>query len=462
MRKTAVIIMLLLLSASVHAEELAGIDILRSIQEAFTSVAAEVSPAVVYIEVKSETDKRMSFFFGPWGFEPPPEQEGAGSGFIIDPEGYIVTNAHVVAKAKEIKVTLADERSFGAELIGMDPDSDLALIRIQDARDLPVARLGDSDRVRVGEWALAIGSPFGLQQTVTAGIISATGRTNMGLANYEDFIQTDASINPGNSGGPLVNLDGEVIGVNSAIRSGSDWMSKPYNVGIGFAIPINMARRVIADLREKGGVVRGWLGVSIQNVTDEMARAMNLKENKGALVAEVLPGSPAEKSGFEVGDVVLEMNGTRVKDANELKNRVALLVPGERVEFLVNREGRQSRIDVTIGERPSDLTAYYEKERRAESRAVASLGLEVQNVDPQLAKEMGLDKEEGVIITRVLRGSPAEKAGLRSRDVIVQFDRREVKSADELEKMAERVVEGEPVLVLVWRDGRTTFLVIEK
>jgi serine protease Do len=465
MRRTALITAIVLLAAAAClAEEPSGVDILRSIQDAFTSVAAEVSPAVVYIEVKSETDKSLSYFFGPWGFEPPPEQEAAGSGFIIDAEGYILTNAHVVARAKEIQVTLADERSFEAEVVGLDADSDLALLRLKDADDLPVARLGDSDTVRVGEWALAIGSPFGLQQTVTAGIISATGRTNMGLANYEDFIQTDASINPGNSGGPLVNLDGEVIGINSAIRSGGGFTGEAYNIGIGFAIPINMARRVVADLREKGSVVRGWLGVSIQNVTDEVARAMDLRENKGALVAEVLPDSPAEDAGIEVGDVVLEMNGVKVKDANELKNRVALLTPDERVEFLINRDGTEKRIDVTIGERPPDLNTYYEESRSAgdESRAVASLGIEVQNLDPELAGEMGLDEDKGVVITRVFRDSPADKAGLRSGDVILQFDRQEVKDAAGFEAMAGKIVEGEPVLVLVWRDGRTTFLVIEK
>jgi len=465
MRRTALITAIVLLAAAAClAQESSGVDILRSIQDAFTSVAAEVSPAVVYIEVKSETDKSLSYFFGPWGFEPPPEQEAAGSGFIIDAEGYVLTNAHVVARAKEIQVTLADERHFDAEVVGLDADSDLALLRLKDADDLPVARLGDSDTVRVGEWALAIGSPFGLQQTVTAGIISATGRTNMGLANYEDFIQTDASINPGNSGGPLVNLDGEVIGINSAIRSGGGFTGEAYNIGIGFAIPINMARRVVADLREKGSVVRGWLGVSIQNVTDEMARAMDLRENKGALVAEVLPDSPAEDAGIEVGDVVLEMNGVKVKDANELKNRVALLTPDERVEFLINRDGTEKRIYVTIGERPPDLNTYYEESRGAEgeSRAVASLGIEVQNLDPELAGEMGLDEDKGVVITRVFRDSPADKAGLRSGDVILQFDRQEVKDAAGFEEMAGKIVEGEPVLVLVWRDGRTTFLVIEK
>ncbi|HUT98055.1 MAG TPA: DegQ family serine endoprotease [bacterium] len=465
MRRTAIFTALVLLAATASlAEETSGVDILRSIQEAFTSVAAEVSPAVVYIEVKSETDKSLSFFFGPWGFEAPPEQEAAGSGFIIDAEGYVLTNAHVVARAKEIQVTLADDRAFDAEVVGIDPDSDLALLRLKDADNLPVVRLGDSDKVRVGEWALAIGSPFGLQQTVTAGIISATGRTNMGLANYEDFIQTDASINPGNSGGPLVNLDGEVIGINSAIRAGGGWTGESYNIGIGFAIPVNMARRVVADLREKGSVVRGWLGVSIQNLTEEVARAMDLRETKGALVAEVLPDSPAEDAGFEVGDVVLEMNGVKVKDANELKNRVALLTPDERVEFLVNRDGAERRIDVTIGERPPDLTAYYEESRgtEGESRAVASLGIEVQNLDPELAREIELDEDKGVVITRVFRDSPADKAGLRSGDVILQFDRREVVDAAGFEEMAGKIVEGEPVLVLVWRDGRTTFLVIEK
>ncbi len=456
--------LVVLITSMAFAEELSGVDILRFIQEAFTSVASEVSPAVVYIEVTADVDETFSFFFGPWGYEMPPEQEAAGSGFIIDKEGYILTNAHVVAGAKEIEVTLADERDFEAELIGMDPDSDIALIRIIDADDLPVVRLGDSDEVRVGEWALAIGSPFGLQQTVTAGIISATGRTNMGLANYEDFIQTDASINPGNSGGPLVNLDGEVIGINSAIRSGGGWMGEAYNIGIGFAIPINMAKKIARDLRERGSVVRGWLGVSIQDVTEEMAEAMDLEETKGALVAEVLPNSPAEDAGFVVGDVVLEMGDRKIENANELKNKVALLNPDERVDFLIYRDGREKRIAVTIGERPIDLTAYYEEYKRetGESLAVVSLGIEVQNLDAGIAEEMGVEEDSGVIITRVFRDSPADNAGLRSGDIILQFDRQDVANMAEFEGMAGKIVEGEPVLVLIWRDSRTTFLVIEK
>jgi len=343
MRRTAIFTALVLLAATASlAEETSGVDILRSIQEAFTSVAAEVSPAVVYIEVKSETDKSLSFFFGPWGFEAPPEQEAAGSGFIIDAEGYVLTNAHVVARAKEIQVTLADDRAFDAEVVGIDPDSDLALLRLKDADNLPVVRLGDSDKVRVGEWALAIGSPFGLQQTVTAGIISATGRTNMGLANYEDFIQTDASINPGNSGGALVDLNGNVVGIPTAII--------PFAQGIGFAVSADVAKQIAERLISTGKAP--YLGVSHRAPTPEDVGRLRVPDGKGTLVAMVEPNGPAAAAGVKPGDVILQVGERRIGTAKDLGSAVRSHDVGTRVPITVWRDGRKVTLEATLGAVP--------------------------------------------------------------------------------------------------------------
>jgi serine protease Do len=441
-----------------------GLELLRLLQDAFAAVAERAAQSVVYIEVTSRIDETEEFYYEFWGWENPEEIRGAGSGFIIDAEGYIMTNAHVVADAEEIQVTLADERKYEAELVGADIDSDVALIRLTDfdGGSLPVAELGDSDAIRVGDWVLAIGSPFGLQHSVTQGIISATGRNNLGLANYEDFIQTDASINPGNSGGPLVNLDGRVIGINSAIRAGGGF-GESHSIGVGFAIPINMAVRIARDLREEGAVTRGWLGVSIQDVSAEMAEALDLVEVRGALVAELFPESPALEAGLMIGDVILALEEAPIRDANDLKNRVAVLEVGEKAEFLVNRDGRELSIEVEIGRRPEDLQTYYEslESGAVESYRVENLGLTVQDLTEELAEELELSDTSGALVTQIDRDGPAYVAGIRRGDVVLQYDRMEVVDAEDFRGMARRTAEGEPVLVLIWRDGRTVFLAVE-
>ncbi|MCD4734338.1 trypsin-like peptidase domain-containing protein [bacterium] len=462
MRKLLTVSTLLILAIVSIISAQSSIDLLRAMEDGFATVAEEVSPAVVYIEVSLDSDDYENYLFDLWGFGEMPEQQAAGSGVIIDSAGYVLTNAHVVHAATNIQVTLADERIYEAELVGSDPDSDVAIIRLldADAGELPAARLGNSDDLRVGQWVLAIGSPFGLQQSVTAGIVSAVGRNQMGLAQYEDFIQTDASINPGNSGGPLVNLSGEVIGINSAIRSGGGY-GEAYNIGIGFAIPINMAGEIAADLRANGSVRRGWLGVSIQNMTPEIAAALDLTEHGGALVSEVLPDSPAAAAGLQVGDVIIALDGESIHDSADLKNRVARLTVDERRYFVINRDGREREIRVLIGERPADLAAYYRELPEENSARVSSLGLAVQSLDDDLAAELGLSVPQGVVVTDVERGSAADEAGIYRGDVILQYDREDVSDAEHFSSLTRMVEEGEPILVLIWRDGRTVFLTIE-
>jgi len=461
MRKLLTVSTLLILAIVSLTFAQSSIDLLRAMEDGFAAVAEEVSPAVVYIEVSIDSNDYENYLFDLWGFGEMPEQQAAGSGVIIDPDGYVLTNAHVVHAATNILVTLADERIYEAELVGSDPDSDVAIIKLLDVSgELPAARLGNSDDLRVGQWVLAIGSPFGLHQTVTAGIVSAIGRNQMGLAQYEDFIQTDASINPGNSGGPLVNLSGEVIGINSAIRSGGGY-GEAYNIGIGFAIPINMAGEIADDLRTNGSVRRGWLGVSIQDMTPEIAAALDLTEHGGALVSEVLPDSPAAAAGLQVGDVITALDGEPIRNSADLKNRVARLTVDERRYFVINRNGREQEISVLIGERPADLESYYRELPADDSSRVSSLGLTVQSLDDELAAELGLTVPQGVVVTEVERGSAADEAGIYRGDVILQYDREDVSDAGHFASLTRMVEEGEPILVLIWREGRTVFLTIE-
>src|SRR5574337_177906 len=315
--------------------------VLRQMEEAFVAVAEHVMPAVVNV---TATPKREA------GGEGPPEAEGhfflraAGSGVVVDPRGYILTNNHVVEDAAEIQVQLSDQRKFSARLVGRDPKTDLAVLKIEARGPLPVAELGDSDRIRIGQWAIAIGNPFGLDRTVTLGIISATGRARLGVSQYENFIQTDASINPGNSGGPLLNLDGKVIGINTAIVSTGQ--------GIGFSIPINMAKEVMTQLIERGKVVRGWLGIAIQDLTDELAPGFGVPARNGVLVSDVMTDSPAATAGVRPGDIVVEFGGQAIREVPELQRRVAATPPGQAVPLTVIREGRRARLTVKIGEMP--------------------------------------------------------------------------------------------------------------
>src|SRR2546429_859250 len=332
--------------------------LLHALEEAFTTVADRVTPAVVKVSTvpskqsAEETPERFREFFGEEFHErffrrrPREEARASDAGVTVDPRGYILTNNHVIENAQDITVRLSDGRKFTAKLVGRDPKTDLAVLKVEAPSPLPAAELGDSDHLRVGQWAIAIGNPFGLDRTVTVGIISATARNRVGVATYENFIQTDASINPGNSGGPLLNIDGQVIGVNTAIVAAGQ--------GIGFSIPINMAKDVMRQLIAGGRVVRGWLGVVIQDVTDELAPSFGVSGREGGLIADVFPNGPAETAGLRAGDVVVELDGTRIREVPDLQRRIAGVAPGQKVRLVVVRDGARQPVTVAIGEMPSE------------------------------------------------------------------------------------------------------------
>jgi serine protease Do len=381
---------------------------------------------------------------------PPRERRtmSLGSGVIVSPDGYILTNNHVIRGAEQIKVTLADKREFEGRVIGTDPKTDLAVIKIQ-AQGLPSIRWGDSDALRVGEPVIAIGSPYGLTQTVTAGIVSATGRANVGIADYEDFIQTDAAINPGNSGGALVNARGELVGINTAIFSTTGGYQ-----GIGFAIPSNMAKVVMESLIREGRVVRGWLGIWIQPLTEELAQEFGLQERQGALVADVVEGSPAEKAGLRRGDFITHYNGKPVEGPTELRNMVASTRPGSTVKLKLIRQGKELLLKVRIAELPAD-----EQEAALETENVLR-GVHVQELTPSLRQHMGLPRRvQGVVVTMVEEQSPAFGL-LRRDDVIMEVNRERVRTLGQYRKALSKV--GKRVLLLIYRQGAVFYLTISE
>lgn len=433
--------------------------LLRALEDAFVSVADRATPSVVNVSVKvkrearpesgasPEMEERFREFFGPELFErffrrPAPRDEGqaAGSGVMVDPRGYILTNNHVVENATAIEVRLSDDRKFKAALVGRDGRTDLAVLKIENpAGPLPVADLGDSDRLRVGQWAIAIGNPFGLDRTVTVGIISATGRTHVGVATYEAFIQTDASINPGNSGGPLLNLDGRVVGINTAIVSSGQ--------GIGFAIPINMARDIMTQLINRGKVVRGWLGVAIQDLSPELAASLGVKEDAGALVAAVMKDGPAAAAGLRPGDVIVEFGGSAIKDVPDLQKRVAAVEPGRAAPVTVMREKKTVTLSVKIGEQPPD-DAMEPAEGDDEI-----LGLTVEPLTPETARQNRLAARSGLLVTEVAPGSAGEAAGIKTGDAILEVSRRPVSDAAAFRQAVAGLKPGESVPVYLQRGG---------
>ena len=375
-------------------------------------------------------------------------QKSLGSGFIIDEKGFILTNNHVVEKTDEIMVRLADEKEFRAEIIGRDPKTDLALIRIKTDHPLKPLPLGDSDKLTVGEWVVAIGNPFGLGSTVTAGIVSAKYR-HIGAGSYDNFIQTDASINPGNSGGPLLNASGEVIGINSAIYSKTGG-----SIGIGFAIPINMAKDLLPQLKT-GKVVRGWLGVMIQKITSDLKDKLRLEHDKGALVADVTVGGPADKAGIKRGDVIVSFGGKEIKEMNDLPYMVASTPVGKKAVVEVIRKGKKKTFKVKIAELKE------ERETEEVSEAKPNLGMTVEELTPELARNLGLSETTGLVVARVEKGSPAEEAGLRPRDIIVEVDQVEPTDLEEFHRKIEGYKIGDTILFLIRREHTTLYLTLK-
>ncbi len=464
-------------SASVLAAKDRPITTLRDLNNAFIEIAEAVNPTVVTVFTEKvykvrETLSPFSFFFddpfrdffgddffsGPRQRRQAPQereyrQQGLGSGVIVSDEGYILTNNHVIANADTIYVRTIDERTIAAKVIGADPKTDIAVIKV-DAKNLPVIKKGDSDKLRVGEWVLAIGSPLSanLAHTVTQGIVSAKGRSNVGLADYEDFIQTDAAINPGNSGGALVNLDGELVGINTAIASRSGGFQ-----GIGFAVPINMAESVMASLIKSGKVVRGWLGVSIQDVNETMAKAMNLKNTEGALVGEVVNDSPAQKAGFKDGDVIIEMDGKKIRNASQLRNAVAATAPGTAVKLKIWRDGEERTLEVTLGELPADDKAPQIKQSLQEL-----LGFSVTAMSRDLAEQYNLDANlKGVVVTAIDQASSAFRAGLREGDLIRSVNRKRVQDVADFNAALAGVKKSDTLLLQVARRTGSFYVAFE-
>jgi len=462
--------------ADLGKDATAGILSLKETGKAFAHVTKEVSPAVVYIKVEKRApanshavqgqdwpqpfnDHWLKDFFGDrWpGHEfKAPEMPrgrdysfGQGSGFIISDEGHILTNNHVVSGASKLTITLADGREFAGEIVGTDSRSDVAVVKI-DAKDLPTLHMGNSDDVEVGEWVLAIGSPFGLPGTVTSGIVSAKGRSSVGITDYENFIQTDAAINPGNSGGPLVNLQGQVIGINTAIlsRSGA-------NNGIGFAIPINMARRICDQLIADGSVTRGYLGIMLQKLTHELAASFDLDKPHGVLIGDVTKDSPAYVAGLNSGDVVIEFDGKNVKDMGPFRNLVAATRPGSKVRIVVIRDGERKSFAMTLGRLPG---AHGDESPAADS--VESLGFRVNPLSDELRDHRDWNDLSGVVISHVEAGSRAALAGLQPGMLIEQVNRHEVQGMEEFRSLIDEAKETESLLLRVRQGEFSRFIVL--
>jgi serine protease Do len=430
--------------------------------ETFSSLAERLKPSVVNITTTvvvtqhpllrgrpspfGEKDPFREFWERFFGGEIPREFEtrSFGSGVIINKEGYIITNNHVIENAKEILVTLTTEKDYPAEVIGRDKKTDLALIKIEAKNDLPVAPVGDSDKLKVGEWVIAIGNPFALAETVTAGIVSAKGRV-IGAGPYDDFIQTDASINPGNSGGPLFNFWGEVVGINTAIVASGQ--------GIGFAIPINMVKEIVSQLKEEGRVVRGWLGVGIQRVTSQLAKSFGLEAAEGALVSQVFNDTPADRAGIKQGDVILEFDGKKIKNFGDLPRTVASTPPGKTVRVKVFRDGDVLTLEAAVAEME-------EKPEVAMAPSEKPLGLTVQDITPEIARGLGLEEVEGVVVTEVTPNSPAAEAGIRRGDVIQEVNREPVENVEEFGQAIEEAKNQESILFLVRRGESSLFVAV--
>jgi serine protease Do len=421
-------------------------------------VAESVAPAVVNINTVTRGSlgrTPVEEFFGEEFFrrffgevpEREQQQRSLGSGVVVDSSGVVLTNAHVIERASDIEVVLQDGKKQKARVVGVDRRTDLAVLRLQGSGPYPAARLGDSDRAKVGDWVVAIGSPFGLQQTVTAGIISAKGRS-IGQGAFDDFLQTDAAINPGNSGGPLVNMSGEVIGINTAILSRAGG-----NVGIGFSIPANMAKRIYTELVAKGKVTRGWLGVSIQPLTQELAQSFGRKDSAGVLIADVVPDSPAARAGIAAGDIIVEFDGKKIDSPQDLQKVVAATAPGKGVPLKVWRDKASKTLEIKIGETPDDSVAV-----RPSGKGRGLLGLDVRPITPEVARQLNLRSLEGVVVLRIEDESPAAEAGIQRGDVIREVNRQRVRSVQDFERATRDLKEGDRVTVLLQRGAQALYV----
>jgi serine protease Do len=439
--------------------------------QVFVKLAEKLMPATVNISTTKIVKRRKRSFHQPFREDDPyrdffgdeffdrffgqmPQRDyklrSLGSGFIIDEEGYIITNNHVIEGADEIKVRLSDKEEYDAKIVGKDIKTDIALIKIDPPNGLPVVELGNSDELKVGEWVMAIGNPFGLNQTVTVGIISAKWR-KIGAGPYENFIQTDAAINQGNSGGPLFNTRGEVVGVNTAIFSTTGG-----NIGIGFATPINLAKNVVKQLKEKGKVVRGWLGVIVQTVTPELADSFGLKNRKGALVADVEEGAPADEAGIRKGDIIIAFDGKKIEEMSELPLVVAQTQVGKKVDVTILRNGKELTKKVKIGELKEEEADVFPGEK---SRT--DIGMEVNDLNRELARKYGISETKGVLVTYVENDSPAERAGIREGDIIIEVNREPVKNLDEYYKATKQAKKGDKILFWIKRGRSSQFVVVK-
>ena len=426
----------------------------------FVDLAAKLSPAVVNISTEEAEEGESGDEPSPHKHNPledfgePQHSKSLGSGFIVSKDGYVLTNDHVVDHPSKITVTLQDGTNYNAKLIGHDEKSDIAVLKIVPKRDLPVAPLGNSDDVKVGQWVLAIGNPFGFDHSVTVGIVSAKGRFIPG--NYDDFIQTDASINPGNSGGPLINLRGEVIGVNSAIytRTGS-------SMGIGFAIPVNMVKQELAQLENSGKVVRGWLGVYIQPITPELAESLGLPDSRGALVAEVLKNGPAKSAGIKRGDVIVAFDNEPITDSRELPLLVGRAPLGENATLKVIRDKHTLELPLKITESQEQQLASAENQDKPDIGGPSPYGLHVKDLSPDLAHELGIDITSGVVVSSVQPGSRADEAGLRARDVIIEVNRQPILDVHSYEKALREGGKDRVVLLLIKRAEKTEYIALK-
>jgi serine protease Do len=440
----------------------------RQIEEtgkAFSEIVKSVSPSVVNISsTKVLHNQQMPYeelfdFFTPLpnGKNRHFKEQSLGSGVIVSEDGYIVTNNHVVEQSSDIRVTLFDKRTFKARVIGADPKTDMAIIKIE-ATGLPVAPWGDSEKLQVGEFVLAIGNAFGLHHTVTMGIISAVGRADVGIADYEDFIQTDAAINPGNSGGPLVNIKGDIIGINTAIFSKTGGYQ-----GIGFAVPSNMVMIVKDQLLKEGKVTRGWLGVTIQELTPEIAKKFGLKTTEGVLVSDVAKNSPAYKAGITAGDIIIDFNARKITDVGMLRNLVAQSKIGSESTVTFIRQGKEYRTKVTIVELPVDNSETPNRpSQNQEISSNALSGITVTDLSTSLSKQLGVDKEEkGVVIMKIEPDTSADEGGLRKGDIIQEIDRQRITNLTEFNRALSRLNTDEPVLLLINRNGRKFYVTLE-